>query len=96
MALRLEEFEAKWGKRYNWPSLAAGVRLRHAVFRLPTRYPQDNLNAFEAALIIAQHHQDPRQLSPRRSRTEALVPRDQICRPALATPDRMDRRHGPV
>src|SRR5205814_8997677 len=49
-----------------------------------------------AASLAARDHQDPRQRSQRRFGAEALVPRDQECRHALAARNRMDGRHGPV
>ena len=102
MALvRLEEFEAEWGKRY--PAIGQAWRRawEHVVpffaFAPGIRKMIYTTNAVEALhRSLAQDHQDPRQLSQRRCRVEAALSRHQECRHALATRRRMDRRHGPV
>ena len=87
--VRLEEFEAEWGKRYPaiGAGLAPGLGACRAVLRVRARHPQDDLHhqcGRGAAPLAAQDHQDPRQLSQRRCRAQAALPRHQECRPALA------------
>ena len=102
MALvRLEEFEAEWGKRY--PAIGQAWRRawEHVVpfFAFAPEHPQDDLHHQRgrgAEPVAAQDHQNPRQLSERRCGAEAALPCHQECRPALAARDRMDGRDGPV
>ena len=77
MALvRLEKFEAKWGKRYStigqaWRRRLGAVIPFFAFARGPAR---------GVATQLAPDHQDPRQLSQRRRGFEAALPRNQECR----------------
>ena len=90
--LRLEELEAEWGKRY--PAIGAGLAPRlgacRAVLCILARHPQNDLHHQRgrgAAPLVAQDHQDPRQLPQRRRGIKAALPRHQECRPALAARD---------
>ena len=104
MALvRLKEFEAEWGKRY--PAIGQAWRRawEHVVpffaFAPGVRkmiYTLHHGRRRGAAPLIAQDHQNPRQLSQRRCGAQAALPRHQERRHALAARDRMDRRHGSV
>ena len=99
--VRLEEFEAEWGKRY--PAIGQAWRRawEHVVpffaFAPGIRKMIYTTNAVEALQsFAAQDHQDARQLPQRRCRAQAALPRHQECRHALAAKHRMDGRHGPV
>jgi putative transposase len=85
-AAELDNFEARWGKRYP-PGLAAGLELCGAAVRVPGGDPQDDLHherRGEPASVLAQDHQDPRQLPDRRGGAEAAVPGDPQRRRRLA------------
>ena len=102
MALvRLEEFEAEWGKRY--PAIGAAWRraweyvVPFFAFAPGVRKMIYTTNAVEAL------HRSLRKIIKTRgsfpsddSALKLLYLAIKKCRPALAARDRMDRRHGPV